>query len=176
MTPLSRSPAAIASVEIPSGYESSGGAASHPVASTASRMTRVTTGASEMRDRCPASTSVMRAPARLAMNVSSAGGMTRSPDPTHGPRRDGLPGRGPGRSGERAGRKGPLAGRDERRLAGGQAGGKAFGDQGRLDVEVDVTGRCAGVGHRVEGLVVQAGSGLRAGQAADGIALIGDEG
>src|SRR6478609_1716247 len=52
-------------------------ATSHPVASTASRMTRVTTGASEMRDRCPASTSVMRAPARLAMNVSSAGGMTR---------------------------------------------------------------------------------------------------
>src|SRR5256885_7467249 len=44
-------------------------------------MTRVTTGASEMRDRCPASTSVMRAPARLAMNVSSAGGMTRSPVP-----------------------------------------------------------------------------------------------
>ena len=82
MTPLSRSPAAIASVEIPSGYESSGGATTHPVASTASRMTRVTTGASEMRDRCPAPTSVMRAPARLAMNVSSAGGMTRSPDPT----------------------------------------------------------------------------------------------
>src|SRR5512146_2752112 len=44
-------------------------------------MTRVTTFAREMRDRCPAWTSVMRAPARLAMNVSSAGGMTRSPVP-----------------------------------------------------------------------------------------------
>ena len=35
----------------------------------------------EIRDRCPALTSVMWAPARLAMNVCSAGGMTRSPVP-----------------------------------------------------------------------------------------------
>ena len=42
-------------------------------------MTRVTTGALEMRDRCPALTSVMWAPARLAMNVSS--GMTWSAVP-----------------------------------------------------------------------------------------------
>ena len=35
-------------------------------------MTRVTTGALVMRDRCPALTSVMWAPARWAMNVSSA--------------------------------------------------------------------------------------------------------
>ena len=32
-------------------------------------------------DRCPASTSVMWAPARLAMKVSSAGGITRSAVP-----------------------------------------------------------------------------------------------
>jgi hypothetical protein len=41
-------------------------------------MTRVTTDGSEMRDKCPALTSVMRAPAQWAMNVSSAGGMTWS--------------------------------------------------------------------------------------------------
>src|SRR4029077_19455749 len=55
--------------------------AGHPVAWTASRMTRVTTDGLEMRDRGPALTSVMRAPARLAMNVSSAGGMTWSAVP-----------------------------------------------------------------------------------------------
>ena len=55
--------------------------AGHPVAWTALRMTRVTTDGSEMRDRCPALTSVMRAPARRAMNVSSAGGMTWSAVP-----------------------------------------------------------------------------------------------
>src|SRR5262249_8700456 len=44
-------------------------AAGHPVAWTAARMTRVTTDGLEMRDRCPALTSVMWAPARLAMNV-----------------------------------------------------------------------------------------------------------
>ena len=44
-------------------------------------MTRVTTGALVMRDRCPALTSVMWAPARWAMNVSSAGGMTWSAVP-----------------------------------------------------------------------------------------------
>src|SRR4029453_15148735 len=55
--------------------------AGHPVACTASRMTRVTTFAREMRDRGPALTSVMGAPARWAMNVSSAGGMTRPPVP-----------------------------------------------------------------------------------------------
>src|SRR5437016_3847951 len=43
--------------------------AGHPVAWTASRMTRVTTEGLEMRDRCPALTSVMWAPARWAMNV-----------------------------------------------------------------------------------------------------------
>src|SRR5215472_11113777 len=55
--------------------------AAHPVAWTAWRMTRVTTCALVMRDRCPALTSVMWAPARWAMNVSSAGGMTRSAVP-----------------------------------------------------------------------------------------------
>src|SRR5215471_2042371 len=55
--------------------------AGHPVAWTAWRMTRVTTGALVMRDRCPALTSVMWAPARWAMNVSSAGGMTWSAVP-----------------------------------------------------------------------------------------------
>ena len=49
-------------------------------------MTRVTTDGSEMRDRCPASTSVMWAPARLAMNVSSAGGMIWSPEYNHAER------------------------------------------------------------------------------------------
>ncbi len=44
-------------------------------------MTRVTTDGLEMRDRCPALTSVMWAPARWAMNVSSAGGMTWSAVP-----------------------------------------------------------------------------------------------
>jgi hypothetical protein len=43
-------------------------------------MTRVTTCGSEIRDRCPALTSVMRAPARLAMNSCSAGGITQSVD------------------------------------------------------------------------------------------------
>jgi hypothetical protein len=55
--------------------------AGHPVAWTAWRMTWVTTDGSEMRDRCPASMSVMWAPARLAMNVSSAGGMIWSAVP-----------------------------------------------------------------------------------------------
>lgn len=55
--------------------------ASNPVARTAPRMTRVTTCALEMRDRCPALTPVMWAPARRAMNVSCAGRMTRSPVP-----------------------------------------------------------------------------------------------
>src|SRR5262249_14033177 len=55
--------------------------AGHPVAWTAWRMTRVTTGALVMRDRCPALTSVIWAPARWAMNVSSAGGMTWSAVP-----------------------------------------------------------------------------------------------
>jgi hypothetical protein len=36
----------------------------------------------EIRDRCPALTSVMWAPARVAMKVRSAGGMTRSAVPT----------------------------------------------------------------------------------------------
>src|SRR5215472_17440132 len=58
-----------------------GGPAGHPVAWTAWRMTRVTTGALVMRDKCPALTSVMWAPARWAMNVSSAGGMTWSAVP-----------------------------------------------------------------------------------------------
>src|SRR5262245_10502061 len=44
-------------------------------------MTRVTTDGLEMRDRCPASTSVMRAPARLAINVWFATGMTWSAVP-----------------------------------------------------------------------------------------------
>ena len=44
-------------------------------------MTRVTTDGSEIRDRCPALTPVMRAPARLAMIASSAGGMTWSAVP-----------------------------------------------------------------------------------------------
>ena len=36
----------------------------------------------EIMDKCPAFTSVMRALARLAMNISSAGGMTWSAVPT----------------------------------------------------------------------------------------------
>lgn len=44
-------------------------------------MTRVTTDGLEMRDRCPALTSVMWATARWDMKVSCAGGMTRSPVP-----------------------------------------------------------------------------------------------
>src|SRR5256885_16598385 len=44
-------------------------------------MTRVTTDGLEMRDRCPALTSVMRAPARFAMNVWLAAGMTWSAVP-----------------------------------------------------------------------------------------------
>ena len=154
------------------------GSRGHSVAWTAWRMTRVTTDGSEMRDRCPALTSVMWAPARLAMNVSSAGGMTWSPVPITA--QDGMPFQagGPGRLGERAGRERPLAGCDDRGLAGGQAGSEASGNQIRLDVEVDVTRRCAGVGHGDEHLggISQAGSGLRAGEAADGIALVGYEG
>ena len=49
---------------------------------TALRMTLVTTDGLEMRDRCPALTSVMWAPARWAMKVSTAGGMTMSAVPT----------------------------------------------------------------------------------------------
>src|SRR4029077_1563093 len=56
--------------------------AGYPVAWTASRMTRVTTDGLEMRDRCPALTTVIWAPARWAMNVSSAGGITWSAVPT----------------------------------------------------------------------------------------------
>ena len=63
------------------------------------------------------------------------------------------------RLGERAGRERSPGSCDDRGLAGGQAGGQASWDQIRLDVEVDVTRRRAGVGHGVEGLVVQAGSG-----------------
>ena len=44
-------------------------------------MTRVTTDGLEMRDRCPALTSVMWAPARWAMNVWLAAGMTWSAVP-----------------------------------------------------------------------------------------------
>ena len=44
-------------------------------------MTRVTTDGLEMRDRCPALTSVMWATARWDMKVNCAGGMTRSPVP-----------------------------------------------------------------------------------------------
>ncbi len=48
------------------------------VALAACRMTRVTVSAREIRDRWPALTSVMRAPARWAMDCSRAGGMTLS--------------------------------------------------------------------------------------------------
>jgi hypothetical protein len=44
-------------------------------------MTWATVSGSAIMDRCPAFTSVMWAPARLAMKVSSAGGMTRSAVP-----------------------------------------------------------------------------------------------
>src|SRR5215468_6408357 len=52
-----------------------------PVALAASIMTFVTVLAREIMDKCPALTSVMWAPARWAMKVSSAGGMTRSAVP-----------------------------------------------------------------------------------------------
>src|SRR6185437_13802602 len=55
--------------------------AGQPVALAACLMTWATVSGSMSRDRCPASTSVMWAPARLAMKVSSAGGMTRSAVP-----------------------------------------------------------------------------------------------
>ena len=45
-------------------------------------MTFVTVLAREIMDRCPALTSVMCAPAYWAMEVSRAGGMTRSAVPT----------------------------------------------------------------------------------------------
>ena len=48
---------------------------------TALRMTLVTADGLEMRDRCPALTSVMWAPARWAMNVWLAAGMTWSAVP-----------------------------------------------------------------------------------------------
>src|SRR6266436_8771004 len=51
------------------------------VALAAFRMTRVTVSAREIRDRWPALTSVMRAPARWAMDCSKAGGMTLSAVP-----------------------------------------------------------------------------------------------
>jgi len=44
-------------------------------------MTPATVSGSAIMDRCPALTSVMWAPARLAMKVSSAGGMTWSAVP-----------------------------------------------------------------------------------------------
>jgi hypothetical protein len=44
-------------------------------------MTRVTADGLEMRDRCPALTMVMWAPARWAMNLWLAGGMTWSAVP-----------------------------------------------------------------------------------------------
>src|SRR5258707_15598070 len=51
------------------------------VAMAARRMTLVTVSAREIRDRWPALTSVMRAPARWAMDCSKAGGMTLSAVP-----------------------------------------------------------------------------------------------
>src|SRR5260221_10561031 len=51
------------------------------VALAARRMTRVTVSAREIRARWPALTSVMRAPARWAMDCSKAGGMTLSAVP-----------------------------------------------------------------------------------------------
>src|SRR6266446_4899199 len=52
-----------------------------PVAWAAATMTRVTASGWEIRDRCPALISVMRAWARLAMNSCSAGGITWSAVP-----------------------------------------------------------------------------------------------
>src|SRR6266567_3604800 len=52
-----------------------------PVAWAAATMTRVTAPGWEISDRCPALISVMRAWARLAMNSSSAGGITWSAVP-----------------------------------------------------------------------------------------------
>src|SRR5260221_12316177 len=51
------------------------------VALAARRMTRVTVSAREIRARWRALTSVMRAPARCAMDCSKAGGMTLSAVP-----------------------------------------------------------------------------------------------
>src|SRR3974377_1945695 len=51
------------------------------VALAACSMTSATVLGSEIMDRCPAFTSVMRAPARSAMNVSSAGGVHWSAGP-----------------------------------------------------------------------------------------------
>src|SRR5258707_10567464 len=52
-----------------------------PVAWAAAMMTRVTAPGWEIRDRCPESTSVMWALARLDMNSCSAGGITWSAVP-----------------------------------------------------------------------------------------------
>ena len=85
---------------------------------------------------------------------------------------------GPGRFAERAGCQRPLGGGDDRGCRGGQAAGEAAGDQGRLDVGVDVAGRAAGVGHEVEhvgGVAAQAGPGHGAEEPAEGLALVGDE-
>ncbi len=56
-------------------------AAGQAVALAACSMTWATVCGSAIMDRCPALTSVMWAPARLAMKVSSAGGITRSAVP-----------------------------------------------------------------------------------------------
>jgi hypothetical protein len=141
-------------------------------------MTRVTTPGLEIRDRWPALTSVMWAPARWAMDCSKAGGMTLSAVPITA--HDGMV----FQAGVPEGSPSVLAASGRWVAAmiaawrGGQAAGEAAGDQGRLDVGVDVAGRAAGVGHEVEhvgGVAAQARSGHRAEEPAEGLALVGDE-
>src|SRR5260370_38206248 len=55
-----------------------------PMTWAAAMMTRVTAPGREIRDRCPESTSVMWALARLDMNSCSAGGVTGSAGPISG--------------------------------------------------------------------------------------------
>src|SRR5260370_33074015 len=62
----------------------------------AAMMTRVTAPGREIRDRCPESTSVMWALARLDMNSCSAGGITRSAVPRNQQDRVARPGGTPG--------------------------------------------------------------------------------
>jgi hypothetical protein len=95
-----------------------------------------------------------------------------------GPGRNGLPGRG---AGERLGQRGqgqrPLACGQHCCDLGGNTGCEELGEQGRLDVEVDVHDVAGsiverdGVDRRVR---VQLGSGLRAGELLHRFTLLGD--
>ena len=115
-------------------------------------MTWATVCGSAIMDRCPALTSVMWAPARLAMKVSSAGGITRSAVPITA--HDGmvLQAGAPDGSVKALAARGRWVAAMTAAWLRAQPGGKAAGDHARLDVEIHVAGGRAGVGHRVEDL------------------------